>query len=117
MKTLNSSSTLSCIIKCIRIIVIMINKKIIFGLFILSFLGACAGPTAMLGPAYTFGSSGSVLQTGLSYGSNKVYTKYKEEKNDKELQETMKSEKRNHELKNLLKAQITKTRKKLKIIN
>ena len=43
--------------------------------------------------------------------------KYKEEKNDKELQETMKSEKRNHELKNLLKAQITKTRKKLKIIN
>ena len=73
--------------------------------------------TAMLGPAYTFGSSGSVLQTGLSYGSNKVYTKYKEEKTNKELQKMMKVKKRNQELKNLLKAQITKTRKKLKIIN
>lgn len=76
MKTLNSSSTLSCIIKCIRIIVIMINKKIIFGLFILSFLGACAGPTAMLGPAYTLSSTGNVLHAGLSYSSSEIITNY-----------------------------------------
>ena len=54
MKRSSFNSTLSCIIKCIRIKITMINKKIIFGLFIVSLLGACASPTAMLGPAYTF---------------------------------------------------------------
>lgn len=77
MKTLNSSSTLSCILKRIRIIVIMINKKIIFGLFILSFLGACgAGPAAMLGPAYTLSSTGNVFHAGLSYSSSEIITNY-----------------------------------------
>ena len=54
----------------------MINKKIIFGLFLISLLGACGGPTAMLGPAYTFTSTGSVAQASLSYGSNEVITNY-----------------------------------------
>ena len=117
MKIKAFSSPLSCIFKCIGFLLTVINKKIILAVAFVALLNGCVQSTAMLGPAYTFSSSGSVLQTGLSYGSNKVYTKYKEEKNDKELQETMKSEKRNHELKNLLKAQITKTRKKLKITN
>ena len=117
MKIKAFSSPLSCIAKCIGFLLTVINKKIILSVAFVALLNGCVQSTAMLGPAYTFSSSGSVLQTGLSYGSNKVYTKYKKEKNDKELQETMKSEKRNHELKNLLKAQITKTRKKLKIIN
>ena len=55
---------------------IMINKKIILGLFAISFLGACATPTAMLGPAYSLTSSGSALQAGLSYGSNELITMY-----------------------------------------
>ena len=54
----------------------MINKKIIFGFFAISFLGACASPTAMLGPAYTFTSSGSVIQAGFSYGTNEMITAY-----------------------------------------
>ena len=54
----------------------MILKKIIFGLFIVSFLGACTAPTAMLGPAYTLSSTGNVLQAGLSYGSNEMITRY-----------------------------------------
>ena len=54
----------------------MINKKIIFGLFVLSFLGACTAPTAMLGPAYTFSSTGSVAQAGFSYGSSELITSY-----------------------------------------
>jgi len=54
----------------------VINKKIIFGLFILSSLGACATPTAMLGPAYTFTATGNVAQAGLSYGSNELITAY-----------------------------------------
>ncbi len=69
-------STLSCISKCIRFFVSMINKKIIFGLIIFSFLGGCSSPTAMLGPVYTLSSSGNVLQAGLNYGSNQMITKY-----------------------------------------
>ena len=117
MKIKTFSSPLSCILKFIGFLLTVINKKIILSVAFVALLNGCVQSTAMLGPAYTFSSSGSVLQTGLSYGSNKVYTKYKEEKNDKELQETMKSEKRSYELKNLLKAQIAKTRKKLKITN
>ena len=54
----------------------MILKKIIFGLFIASFLGACSAPTAMLGPAYTFSTSGNIIQAGLNYGSNQMITQY-----------------------------------------
>tara|TARA_Y100000389_G_C17214164_1_gene390013 strand:+ start:268 stop:585 length:318 start_codon:yes stop_codon:yes gene_type:complete len=52
----------------------MINKKLILGLFIISFLGGCTSPTAMLGPAYTLSSTGSVYQSGLTYGSNELIT-------------------------------------------
>jgi hypothetical protein len=54
----------------------MIHKKIIFGFFILSFVGACTTPTAMLGPAYTLTSSGSVVQAGFSYGSSELVSAY-----------------------------------------
>ena len=76
MKRRHFSSTLSCISRCIRIKESMILKKIIFGLFIASFLGACTAPTAMLGPAYTFSSSGNIMQAGLNYGSNQMITHY-----------------------------------------
>jgi len=70
------NSILSCILKCIRFMITVINKKIIFGLFILSSLGACVTPTAMLGPAYTLTATGNVAQAGLSYGSNELITAY-----------------------------------------
>tara|TARA_Y100001958_G_C20712054_1_gene213246 strand:+ start:115 stop:438 length:324 start_codon:yes stop_codon:yes gene_type:complete len=54
----------------------MIYKKIIFGLFTLCFLGACSSPTAMIGPAYTFTSTGNIFQASLNYGSNQMVTKY-----------------------------------------
>ena len=73
-KVLNS--TLSCISKCIRFVSTMVSKKIIVGLFCLSFLGACASPTAMLGPAYTLTSSGNIYQAGFTYGSNEMITMY-----------------------------------------
>ena len=76
MKITFFSSILSCITKCIRIILTMINKKIILGLFLITSLGACGAPTAMLGPAYTFTSTGSALQAGFSYGSNELITTY-----------------------------------------
>ena len=76
MKIEGFSSILSCILKCIRFLTIMINKKIILGLFVVSFLSACTSPTAMLGPVYTFSSTGSALQTGLTYSSNEIITKF-----------------------------------------
>ena len=71
-----TSSNLSCTLKCLRIIQIMINKKILFGLIIISFLGACSSPTAMIGPAYTLSSTGSIYNAGLTYGSNEFITQY-----------------------------------------
>ena len=76
MKISVFNSTLSCISKCIRFFSVMINKKIISGLFICSLLAACSSPTAMLGPAYSLSSSGNMLQAGFSYGSNEMITAY-----------------------------------------
>ena len=76
MKNWVFNSILSCITKCIRFFQCMKSRKIIFSLFILSFLGACTTPTAMLGPAYTFSSTGNVIQAGLNYGSNQMITMY-----------------------------------------
>ena len=50
----------------------MISNKIIAGLFLLFFLNACVQSTALLGPAYTFASTGNIYQAGLSYGSNQA---------------------------------------------
>ena len=109
MKINTFSSTLSCIVKSI-IISIMISKKIILILFFFGFLNGCVQNTAMLGPVFTYSSSGSVFQTGLSYGSNKLIRKHtKNKKNKKSLKN------KDHELHSLLKIQITKTRKKLGI--
>ena len=104
MKKSCFNSTLSCIIKCIRIKITMINKKIIFGLFIVSLLGACTSPTAMLGPAYTFSSSGNVIQAGLNYGSNQMITHYTGKtpiENLKEVSQKTKLQKKNIKKKTL----------------
>ena len=76
MKIRALHTTLSCIVKCIRFVLDMINKKIILGLFALSLLGACATPTAMIAPAFTLTSTGSSFQAGLSYGSGEIVTMY-----------------------------------------
>ena len=68
------NSTLSCISKCLRFSM-MIHKKIIFWLLVSAFLSGCTSPTAMLGPAYTFTSSGNIYQAGLTFGSNEMITR------------------------------------------
>ena len=54
----------------------MIYKKFFISIFLFIFTGACTTPTAMLGPAYTFTSTGNIFQTGLTYSSNELVTKY-----------------------------------------
>ena len=51
------------------------KKKIFFLLIIFSFLEACTTTTAMLGPIYTFSSTGNIVQTSISYGSGKLIEK------------------------------------------
>ena len=76
MKIRVLNTILSCISKCIGFSIAMINKKVILGFIILISLGACSSPTVMLGPAYTFSSTGNVLQAGLTYGSNEMITRH-----------------------------------------
>ena len=77
MKISAFNSTLSCILKCIRFLTIMLNKKLIFALIAFGFLEGCTAPTAMLGPAYTFtATGGNVFQTGLTYESGKLIKTY-----------------------------------------
>tara|TARA_B100000795_G_scaffold173163_1_gene130575 strand:+ start:758 stop:1051 length:294 start_codon:yes stop_codon:yes gene_type:complete len=49
--------------------------KIIFAIFMLSFLNGCVQSTAFFGPAVTVASTGSVYQAGLSYASSKAIIK------------------------------------------
>jgi hypothetical protein len=53
----------------------MILKKIIVGLFLLFFLNGCVQSAALLGPAYTFASTGNIYQAGLSYASEELIIK------------------------------------------
>ncbi len=119
------SSTLSCIAKCLRISSIMIHKKIIFGLFIFSLFGACTAPTAMLGPAYTLTSSGSIVQAGFSYGSSELISAYTGKTPMENLIEIASSENVNihkqtlesEDFKNLVNKRVLNTSKILKSIN
>ena len=73
----------------------MINKKIILGLLLFGLLGACASPTAVLGPAYTLSSSGNVLQAGFSYGSGELITMYTGKTPLENIQEITENDKKN----------------------
>ena len=53
----------------------MFIKKLSIGAIIIFVLNGCAQNTALLGPAYTYATSGSVYHAGLSYGSDKAVTK------------------------------------------
>jgi hypothetical protein len=115
MKIKGLKSTLSCILKNVRISIIMFNKKIILAIAFMIFLNGCAQSTAILGPAYTLGTTGNAFQAGLSYGSNKAITELKRNSVKKNHKISL-NEKRDFELRKLLKAKIEETRKKINFI-
>ena len=117
------NSTLSCILKCLRFFP-MIHKKIFIGLFFLGFLSACGAPTAMLGPVYTFTSTGSIAQAGLTYGSNELITSYTGKTPYENLEEISSNKKNIHkqtlksdDFHQLVKNRFEKTREKIKLSN
>ena len=52
-----------------------IKKKLLLLLSFL-FLNGCVEPTALMGPAFTVGTTGNIYQAGLSYGSSQLVTSY-----------------------------------------
>ena len=124
IKHLNTilNSTLSCNSKCLRFFS-MIHKKIFIGLFLLGFLSACGAPTAMLGPVYTFTSTGSVGQAGLTYGSNELITSYTGKTPIENLEEITESKNlqkktlKSDDFHKLVKIRFKKTREKIKLSN
>tara|TARA_B100000780_G_scaffold70741_1_gene47265 strand:+ start:441 stop:740 length:300 start_codon:yes stop_codon:yes gene_type:complete len=94
---------------------LIILKKTIVLIFIFSFLNNCAQNAALLGPIYTFGSTGSALQTGLSYGSDKVITKITGKSAGENVIEILEPNTNDTALRKLLKARIIETRKKLNL--
>ncbi len=50
-------------------------KKILNYILVGIILSGCAQSTAMVGPAYTFVSTGNIFQTGFTFGANKMVEK------------------------------------------
>jgi len=92
-------------------------KNLVFYLVALSMLNGCVQSTALVGPAITGVSSGSIYQAGISYGSSYLIEKETgmtiiQLASDTATKQSKKKEKRNDFIV-LVEKQIQKTRKKL----
>ena len=92
-------------------------KKITISIFLLSSLFGCAQNTAMLGPAYTFFTTGSTYHAGLSYGSDKVISNLTGKTVTQNIKDVLVIKKEDTEFEKLVKKNIKETRKKLNLSN
>ena len=60
--------------KFCKYVIVVIKKYILFSILTV-LLNSCVQSTAMVGPAYTFVSTGNIFQTGFTYGANKMVEK------------------------------------------
>ena len=95
----------------------MIFKKIIIGIFLLTFLGGCAQNAALLGPAYTLATSGNVYHAGFTYGGNEIITKTTGKSAAQNFKEAISIKEEDTAFEILVKKNIEETRKKLKLSN
>ena len=95
----------------------MVLKKTIIGIFLVSLLCGCAQNAALLGPAYTLATSGNVYHAGLTYGGNEIITKNTGKSVAQNFKEALTPKKEDTEFEKLVKRNIKKTRRKLKISN
>ena len=95
----------------------MILKKTFIGIFLLGLLSGCAQNTALLGPMYTFGTTGNVYQAGLSYGGDKAVMKVTGKSTGENIKEILVVKEKDSEFQSLAKKRITETRKKLNLSN
>jgi len=92
-------------------------KKIIIVLFLTNFLVGCAQNAALLGPAYTLATSGSVYHAGFTYGGNELITKTTGKSATQNLKDMLVPKKDDTEFEQLVKKNIKETRKKLNLSN
>jgi hypothetical protein len=92
-------------------------KKIVIGIISLIYLSGCAQNTALLGPAYTFATSGNVYQAGLTYGGNAIITQTTGKTAAQNFKEALTPKAMDTQFQKLVKKNIIKTRKKLNLSN
>mgnify|MGYP006099823865 CR=1 FL=1 len=92
-------------------------KKITINIFLLSLLCGCAQNTAVLGPVYTFVTTGSAYQASLSYGSDRAISSLTGKSPTENIKEIFSSKKKDSEFEKLVKKNIEETRKKLNLSN
>ena len=95
----------------------MTFKKILIGIFLIGFLSGCAQNVALLGPAYTLSTSGNVYHAGLTYSTNEIIAKTTGKSVAQNFKEALIPKKEDTEFEKLVKRNIKKTRRKLKISN
>jgi hypothetical protein len=95
----------------------MVLKKTFIGIFLLGMLSGCAQNAALLGPAYTFGSTGNIYQAGLTFGSNKAISSLTGKSAGQNIKEILTSKKKDSKFEKLVKTRIIETRKKIKLAN
>ena len=93
----------------------MFLNKIIIGLFLISFLNGCAQSTSLLGPVYTYGTTGNTLQAGLTYGSNKMVTSLTGKTTGENVEKIFQPKTSDSEFQKMVKKRIIETRKKLNL--
>jgi hypothetical protein len=96
---------------------LIVIKKIIFVIFIISFLNGCAQNLVLLAPAYTLATSGNVYHAGFSYGSNEIITQKTGKSTAQNFKEALIKKKEDTEFQKLVKKNTFKTRKKLNFTN
>ena len=94
----------------------MIFKKIIIGLSFIGLLSGCAQTSAVLGPIYTYGSTGNAFQAGLSFGTNKAITKLTRKVTGEKTKKIKQPNANDIALHKLLNTHIKETRKRLNLI-
>jgi hypothetical protein len=95
----------------------MILKKGFVIIFLISSLSGCAQNAAMLGPAYTFATTGNVYQAGFTYGGNEMVTKVTGKSVAQNFKDALVIKKEDTEFQKLVKRNIKETRKKLNFSN
>ena len=95
----------------------MNTKNIVLCILFLLLLSGCAQNSALLGPAYTLGSGGTVSQAGLTYSSNAALNKVTGKTISENIKKILTKKDEDTEFKRLVKKQIEETRKKLNLIN
>ena len=95
---------------------IMILKKIIIGIIFLSFFNSCVQTTALLGPVYTLSTTGSPLQAGLSFGSDKAVNKLTGKTTLGNIKSFLQPKDEDSDFEKLIKQRIKKTRKTMNLV-